>query len=327
MGSRRLLLGTLTWCAAAPPPAQAFFTRSSRWTLWQAEAEQEALLQEYRQRLAENHVAGWAPDPRHAPGELLALSRHRDRPISSLRQVLLDTPAAQPRCYRVLARLADFEPKQPAEMCHPARDCGLQPGGAAPPGGVLGPRHAGCLGAARRCSTTAMHLPNPCCAARATPPHPAPRRGGRGALGVHAQAAAGGLDRPAGRLPLRPRRRRLPGRPAAARPAGRPGSGGGAAATVEQAAGRGLPEVRAAAARPACSQPASWGGEPHTACFATACPMRRDGGPWMELSLKSFFGDSARPWQTRRYRVFDAQLQLPAQAPPAAAADAAEEPS
>jgi hypothetical protein len=46
---------------------------------------------------------------------------------------------------------------------------------------------------------------------------------------------------------------------------------------------------------------------------------RRDGGPWMELCLKSYYGDPTHPWQTRQYRVFGATLQLPP--PDGAAAD------
>ena len=47
------------------------------------------------------------------------------------------------------------------------------------------------------------------------------------------------------------------------------------------------------------------------------CPVTsRDGGPWMELCLKSYYGDPAQPWQTRQYRMFGAALQLPP--PPAA---------
>ena len=40
------------------------------------------------------------------------------------------------------------------------------------------------------------------------------------------------------------------------------------------------------------------------------CRRGRDGGPWMELCLKSYYGDPARPWQTRQFRVFGSTLQL-----------------
>jgi hypothetical protein len=107
-----------------PPllPLQAYFHRSSRWTPWQQEGAPQQLLDEYQQRLAANHVAGWAPA---SPDELLAVTSRRDQPYSTLRQVLLDTPAAQPHCYRVLVRLMEFTPAQPADMCHPASACGL----------------------------------------------------------------------------------------------------------------------------------------------------------------------------------------------------------
>ncbi|KAI3435622.1 hypothetical protein D9Q98_001682 [Chlorella vulgaris] len=36
---------------------------------------------------------------------------------------------------------------------------------------------------------------------------------------------------------------------------------------------------------------------------------QRDGGPWMELSIKSYYTDPSRPWQTRQYRVHDSRLQ------------------
>lgn len=46
------------------------------------------------------------------------------RPSRS-RQVLLDTPAATPRCYRLLVRLVDYLPKDMGEMCQTAAACGL----------------------------------------------------------------------------------------------------------------------------------------------------------------------------------------------------------
>lgn len=39
--------------------------------------------------------------------------------------MLLDTPAATPRSYRVLVRLADFAPREPGQVAHPAAQCGL----------------------------------------------------------------------------------------------------------------------------------------------------------------------------------------------------------
>lgn len=105
---------------------QAFYHRQkSRWTPWQDEARQAELEAEYQHRLAVNHTAGWAPDPRDAAGELLALCRHHEQPISTVRQVLLDTPAATPRCYRLLVRLVDYLPKDMGEMCQTAAACGL----------------------------------------------------------------------------------------------------------------------------------------------------------------------------------------------------------
>ena len=105
---------------------QAYFFRNSRWTPWQHEEQpQQQLMLEYQERLEANHVAGWAPDPTAGAGELLALCGHRQSPLSTLRQVLLDTPAARPSCYRVLVRLLDYLPRDPAAMCHPASQCGL----------------------------------------------------------------------------------------------------------------------------------------------------------------------------------------------------------
>ncbi len=70
------------------PGCQAFYHRQkSRWTPWQDEARQAELEEEYRQRLAANHTAGWAPSPRDEASELLARSRHSQRPISTVRQV------------------------------------------------------------------------------------------------------------------------------------------------------------------------------------------------------------------------------------------------
>lgn len=175
--------------AAPCPGCQAFYHRQkSRWTPWQDEARQAELEEEYRQRLAANHTAGWAPSPRDEASELLARSRHSQRPISTVRQVgqagpdehvlrpmllcsglvqptcdaamlctrvppcwclfhrralpapqvLLDTSAAAPRCYRLLVRLVDYQPRDPGEMCHPAAACGL-PGTP----GLLSQREAG----------------------------------------------------------------------------------------------------------------------------------------------------------------------------------------
>lgn len=76
--------------ATPGPHCQAFYHRQkSRWTPWQDEARQAELEAEYQHRLAVNHTAGWAPDPRDAAGELLALCRHHEQPISTVRQVCL----------------------------------------------------------------------------------------------------------------------------------------------------------------------------------------------------------------------------------------------
>lgn len=74
-------------CSAKSPPQAFYHRQKSRWTPWQDGAGQAKLEQEYRQRLAQNHTAGWAPDPRAAPNELLALCSHRERPFSTVRQV------------------------------------------------------------------------------------------------------------------------------------------------------------------------------------------------------------------------------------------------
>ena len=54
-------------------------------------------------------------------------------------------------------------------------------------------------------------------------------------------------------------------------------------------------------------------------------PVCRDGGPWMELSIKTYYADPAHPWQTRQYRVHATSLQpeqppAPEAEPPAGAA-------
>lgn len=110
-------------------PVQAFFQRNSRWTPLQDEAKQREVEEEYTQRLEVNHVAAWAPDPwGSTAAALMSRSRHAHRPFNTVRQVLLDTPTAAPRCYRLLARLMDYSPRDPAEMCHQAAHCGM-PGG------------------------------------------------------------------------------------------------------------------------------------------------------------------------------------------------------
>ncbi|KAL4458165.1 hypothetical protein ABPG75_013030 [Micractinium tetrahymenae] len=208
---------------------QAFYHRQkSRWTPWQDEARQAELEGEYRQRLAANHTAGWAPDPRAAGGELLALCRHRDRPISTVRQVLLDTPAATPRCYRLLVRLVDYQPRDPAEMCHPAAACGL-PGAA---------------------SGSWVYT-----------------------LKLLVEDATGQLD-----------------------------------VIVFGADGNaffaGLP------ARDLHADPAAAGELQRCMQCLLGQGCQRDGGPWMELSIRAYFTDPAHPWQSRQYRVCDTSLTL-----------------
>ena len=108
---------------------QAYFHRHSRWAAWPQGERQ--VMATYEARLAAQAagesagVAGWAP---RAPANLLArcIEAHRHRPLSTLRQVLADTPAATPRMYRVLARCVEWAPQDAAHMCHPAQQCGLQ---------------------------------------------------------------------------------------------------------------------------------------------------------------------------------------------------------
>lgn len=161
-------------------------------------------------------VSAWAPNPRDAPGELLALSRpvgHPDRAYSTLRQLLLDTSAGVPRKYRVLARLVDYVPQHPAQMCHPAVAAGL-PGGGRVVFGVLWDA-CGCpfkLGLRRAPVSLARHgsAPTPVLQ-QAIPPsvcHPCLRRP-TWAVVVHPQTAAGGRHGAAGRNPVRARRRHV----------------------------------------------------------------------------------------------------------------------
>lgn len=218
---------------------QAFFFRNSRWAPWQHEMQpQQQFMDEYRERLGANHTAGWAPDPRAGATELLTLCSHRERPCSTLRQVLLDTPAARPRCYRVLVRLVDHQPQDPTAMCHPASECGL-PG---PSNGIAGSSGwVYTLKLVVEDATATLDLilfgPDADCFFKDLPARD---------LRDEASAAAA----------LRQR--------------------------LQQLLGQGC---------------------------------QRDGGPWMELSIKSYYTDSTRPWQTRQYRVHDSSLQqLPAPA-------------
>lgn len=113
-------------CVDCDAGLQAYFSRNSRWTPWQHEQQpQMQFMEEYRERLSANLTAGWAPDPVAGHDELLAVCTHRECPYSTLRQVLLDTPTARPRCYRVLVRLMDYSPRDPVAMCHTRTECGL----------------------------------------------------------------------------------------------------------------------------------------------------------------------------------------------------------
>eukprot|EP00887_Chlorella_sp_A99_P006187 scaffold3.g6187.t1 len=99
---------------------QAFYHRNSKWMVWEESAE---LMEEYEQRLAANHVAGWSPP---AQANYLAISGHPGQPFTTLRQVLMETSFKQPNYYRCLVRLMDYSPKDPG-LTHTAAACGLPP--------------------------------------------------------------------------------------------------------------------------------------------------------------------------------------------------------
>ncbi|KAL4852664.1 Vacuolar transporter chaperone 1 [Chlorella vulgaris] len=208
---------------------QAYFSRNSRWTPWQHEQQpQMQFMEEYRERLSANLTAGWAPDPVAGHDELLAVCTHRECPYSTLRQVLLDTPTARPRCYRVLVRLMDYSPRDPVAMCHTRTECGL-------PANSSRSNWLYTLKLLVEDATASLDLilfgPD----ADGFFPGMLPRD-----LQADHDAATALQQR------------------------------------FQQLLGQG---------------------------------SQRDGGPWMELSIKSYYTDPSRPWQTRQYRVHDSRLQ------------------
>ena len=62
------------------------------------------------------------------------------------------------------------------------------------------------------------------------------------------------------------------------------------------------PYEQAARAWPTAVSDGQWAPHCHSA-------RRRDGGPWLELGIKSYYTDPARPWQTRQYRVHGSTWQ------------------
>ena len=102
---------------------QAYYHTSSKWSVWEEDADISA---EHQQRLAANHVSGWAPP---LCADYLAASTHPEQPFATLRQVLLETPNREPQYYRVLVRVVDYLPQESARLTHPAVECGLADAG------------------------------------------------------------------------------------------------------------------------------------------------------------------------------------------------------
>lgn len=249
---------------------QAFYHRNSKWMVWEESAE---LMEEYEQRLAANHVAGWSPP---AQADYLAISGHPRQPFTTLRQVLMETSFKQPNYYRCLVRLMDYSPKDPG-LTHTAAACGLPPAYPHP-----------------RTYTIQLLLEDATAQLDAQLFGPAADAffNGQPAPDMRADAAArealvNKLDRLLGLGCERCARMRA--------------SGGGAVGMQRCREQRcrgpvGLAELLCC-----------WCWPVSTAAPRTVC---RNGGPWMEVVLKVHFRDLDQPWETREYLIEDTWLTL-----------------
>lgn len=76
----------------------------------------------------------------------------------------------------------------------------------------------------------------------------------------------------------------------------------------DPAAATAMPLLRAPF--PSAPPPCAPGDAPRLPLLPPPRSRRRDGGPWMDLSIRAYFIDPAQPWQSRQYRVCDTSLTL-----------------